>query len=159
MRLGWGHDDGAFFFSRPDAAQQECCEPGVHSTLHGVVFAIFCPGPAVHRRSDAMPGPGHEIVSASRLRDESIQFQHIMLQTGGRTWIANTGTFRDLGDTPRCTVSASSPLSWRGFSSELRFTTGPTGSNGVSELRRMAIEIVLRELGGFIWIQITVLII
>src|SRR6266571_1788 len=28
MRLGWGHDDGAFFFSRPDAAQQECCEPG-----------------------------------------------------------------------------------------------------------------------------------
>jgi len=41
----------------------------------------------------------------------------------------------------------------------LRFTTGPTGSNGVSELRRMAIEIVLRELGGFIWIQITVLII
>src|SRR6202035_2935264 len=30
---------------------------GVHSTLHGVVFAIFCPGPAVHRRRDAMPGP------------------------------------------------------------------------------------------------------
>ena len=28
MRLGWGHDDGAFFFSYPDAAQQECCEPG-----------------------------------------------------------------------------------------------------------------------------------
>jgi hypothetical protein len=27
----------------------------------------------------AMPGPGHEIVSASRLRDESIQLQHIML--------------------------------------------------------------------------------
>jgi hypothetical protein len=81
MRLGWGHDDGAFFFSRPDAAQQECREPGftLLSTLHGVVFAIFCPGPAVHRRSDAMPGPGHEIVSASRLRDESIQFQHIML--------------------------------------------------------------------------------
>jgi hypothetical protein len=26
-----------------------------------------------------MPGPGHEIVSASRLRDESIQLQHIML--------------------------------------------------------------------------------
>jgi len=24
-----------------------------------------------------MPGPGHEIVSASHLRDESIQFQHI----------------------------------------------------------------------------------
>jgi hypothetical protein len=26
-----------------------------------------------------MPAPGHEIVSASHLRDESIQFQHIML--------------------------------------------------------------------------------
>ncbi len=42
-------------------------------------FRDFCPGPAVHRRRDGMPGPGHEIVSASRLRDESIQFQHIML--------------------------------------------------------------------------------
>ena len=79
-----------------------------------------------------------------------------------------------MGVTPRCTVSGSSPLSWRGFSSGLLFTTGPTGSNGVSELRRMGIEafgdalpspwgdrieIVLRELGGFIWIQITALII
>jgi hypothetical protein len=26
-----------------------------------------------------MPGRGHEIVSASRLRDESIQLQHIVL--------------------------------------------------------------------------------
>ena len=42
-------------------------------------FRFFCPGPAVHRRRDAMPGPGHEIVSASRLRDESIQLQHVML--------------------------------------------------------------------------------
>jgi hypothetical protein len=33
----------------------------------------------VHRRREAMPGPEHEIVSASRLRDESIQLQHIML--------------------------------------------------------------------------------
>src|ERR1700694_1148409 len=29
---------------------------GLDSTLHGVVFAIFCPGPAVHRRRGAMPG-------------------------------------------------------------------------------------------------------
>src|ERR1700730_10710782 len=42
-------------------------------------FLDFCPGPSVHRRRDGMPGPGHEIVSASRLRDESIQLQHIML--------------------------------------------------------------------------------
>src|SRR5712664_3586151 len=83
MRLGWG------LSSAPDAAQQECC---VHSTLHGVVFAIFCPGPALHRRRDAMPGPGHEIVSASRLRDESIQLQHIMLYPTFST-MSNTTNF------------------------------------------------------------------
>jgi hypothetical protein len=67
------------FSSRaPDAAQHECCEPEPTLTLHGVVFAIFCPAPVVHRRSDATPGPGHEIVSASRLRHESIRLQHVM---------------------------------------------------------------------------------
>jgi hypothetical protein len=67
------------FFSCPAGGAARVLRAGVHSTLHGVVFAIFCPGPAVHRRRDAMPGPGHEIVSASRLPDESIQLQHIML--------------------------------------------------------------------------------
>jgi hypothetical protein len=67
------------FFSCPGRSAARVLRAGVHSTLHGVVFAIFCPGPALHRRRDAMPGPGHEIVSASRLRDESIQLQHIML--------------------------------------------------------------------------------
>ncbi len=63
------------------AAMADAALPAAASVLQldGVVFAIFCPGPAVHRRRDGMPGPGHEIVSASRLRDESIQFQHIML--------------------------------------------------------------------------------
>jgi hypothetical protein len=42
-------------------------------------FRDFLSRPCRHRRRDAMPGPGHEIVSASRLRDESIQLQHIML--------------------------------------------------------------------------------
>jgi CheY-like chemotaxis protein len=42
-------------------------------------FRYFSPGPTVHRRRDAMPGPGHVIVSGSRLRDETIQLQHIML--------------------------------------------------------------------------------
>ena len=41
---------------------------GAHSTLHGVVFVILCPGPAVDRRRGAALRPGHEIVSASRLR-------------------------------------------------------------------------------------------
>src|ERR1700682_607670 len=67
------------FFSCPGRGAARVLRAGVHSTLHGVVFAIFCPGPALHRRRDAMPGPGHEIVSASRLRDESIQLQHIVL--------------------------------------------------------------------------------
>jgi hypothetical protein len=78
MRLGWGHDDGAFFFSRPDAAQQECCEPG---------FTLLCMGLFSRFFVQALPCTaegtvcrvGHEIVSASHLRDESIQFQHIML--------------------------------------------------------------------------------
>src|SRR6266849_88520 len=49
MRSGGGRDDGPFSSRAPDAARHECCEPGAHSTLHGVVFAILCPGLAVHR--------------------------------------------------------------------------------------------------------------
>src|SRR6266566_9415784 len=39
MRLG--HDDGAFFFSRPDAAQQECCEPGFTLLCMGLFSRFF----------------------------------------------------------------------------------------------------------------------
>ena len=57
---------------------QRSTSAGAHSTLHGVVFAILCPSPAVHRPhsasktrvnvlTSAMPRLGHEIVSASRL--------------------------------------------------------------------------------------------
>src|SRR5712691_8919676 len=41
MRLGWGHDDGAFFFSRSDAAQQECCEPGFTLLCMGLFSRFF----------------------------------------------------------------------------------------------------------------------
>ena len=41
MRLSWGHDDGAFFFSRPDAAQQECCEPGFTLLCMGLFSQFF----------------------------------------------------------------------------------------------------------------------
>src|SRR5258707_15797040 len=41
MRLGWGHDDGAFFFSRPDVAQQECCEPGFTLLCMGLFSRFF----------------------------------------------------------------------------------------------------------------------
>jgi hypothetical protein len=50
---------GVATFSRPGRSAARGLRAGVHSPLHGVVFAIFCPGPA--------------------LRDESIQLQHIML--------------------------------------------------------------------------------
>jgi hypothetical protein len=32
---------GPFSSPAPDAAQQECCEPGVHSTLHGLFSRFF----------------------------------------------------------------------------------------------------------------------
>src|SRR6266702_5371097 len=41
MRLGRGHDDGAFFFSRSDAAQQECCEPGFTLLCMGLFSRLF----------------------------------------------------------------------------------------------------------------------
>ena len=41
MSLGWGHVDGAFFFSRPDAAQQECCEPGFTLLCMGLFSRFF----------------------------------------------------------------------------------------------------------------------
>ena len=49
MRLGWGRDDGPFFFSCPGRKPHERCERGPISTLHGVVFAILCLGSAVYR--------------------------------------------------------------------------------------------------------------
>jgi transposase len=48
-RLGWDGDDGPFFFSCPGRSAARVLQDGAHPTLHGVVFAILCPGPAVHR--------------------------------------------------------------------------------------------------------------
>ena len=48
-------------------------------SLHGVVFVFFVQAPQGTAEAAALPGPGREIVSASRLRDQSIQLQHIML--------------------------------------------------------------------------------
>src|SRR6266699_2141462 len=42
MRLGWGHDDVHFLLV---PGTQRSTSAGAHSTLHGVVFAILCPGP------------------------------------------------------------------------------------------------------------------
>jgi hypothetical protein len=60
----------------PDAAQQECCEPGSTLLCMGLFSRFFV------QACRALPkgrNAGSEIVSASRLRDESIHLQHIML--------------------------------------------------------------------------------
>jgi hypothetical protein len=54
-----GRDGETISPRAPDAAPHECCRAEAHSTLHGVVFAIFGPGSAVHRKN-AAPRPGHE---------------------------------------------------------------------------------------------------
>jgi hypothetical protein len=39
-----GRGDGPFFLSCPGSKQPACCDPAPILTLHGVVFAILCPG-------------------------------------------------------------------------------------------------------------------
>ena len=63
-----GRDDRAFFISCPGGNAARMSRAGVLFYFAWGCFRDFCPGPAVHRRRDAMPGPGHEIVSVSRLR-------------------------------------------------------------------------------------------
>src|SRR5712671_5930615 len=55
------------FLLAPGRSAAGVLRAGVHSTLHGVVFAIFCPGPAVHRRRDGMPGPGQCLALTGRI--------------------------------------------------------------------------------------------
>jgi hypothetical protein len=73
MRLGWG------LSSAPDAAQQECCEPGSTLLCMGLFSRFFVQALPCTAEGTLCRGPGHEIVSASRLQDESIQLQHVML--------------------------------------------------------------------------------
>ena len=60
MRLGWGHDDGAFFFSRPDAAQQECCEPGFTLLCMGL-FSRFFDYQRIGPRVATVPPPARRL--------------------------------------------------------------------------------------------------
>jgi hypothetical protein len=71
-----------------------------HSTLHGVVFAIFCSSPAVHRRRGAAPRPGHEIVGASRSRPVRVPASQPM------SWRRSPGARPCIEPTPA--------LQWRG---------------------------------------------
>jgi hypothetical protein len=64
-KLGWD-----LFFSCPGCSTAGAPRAGAHSFFAWGCFRYFCPGPAVHRRRDAMPGPGHQIVSATRLRTD-----------------------------------------------------------------------------------------
>src|SRR6266436_8181315 len=84
-----GRDDGPFFFSCPERNAARVPRAGAHFTLHGVVFAILCPGPAVHRplrvedaRERAYEAPRHVRDTRSlalRAYGESIQLQPITL--------------------------------------------------------------------------------
>src|SRR5258708_6294995 len=60
MRLGWGHDDGAFFFSRPAAAQQECCEPGFILLCMGL-FSRFFNYERIDPRVATVPPPARRL--------------------------------------------------------------------------------------------------
>src|SRR6266852_7531868 len=78
MRLGWGRDDGPFFFSCPGRKPHERCERGPILLCMGLFsrFCVWAPRCTAHSvsktRVNALRGaalrPGHEIVSASRSR-------------------------------------------------------------------------------------------
>ena len=72
MRSGWAVTTDHLV---PRTQAAKVLRAGAHSTLHGVVFAILCPGPAVHRRRVSALRPGHEIVL--RTNGESIRRQPI----------------------------------------------------------------------------------
>src|SRR3981189_1781051 len=82
MRLGWGRDERSIFLLLPRTQRSTSAASRGPLYFAWGCFRDFLSKPCVHRRRGAMPGPGHEIVGASRLRDESIQLQHIMLYGG-----------------------------------------------------------------------------
>ena len=63
----------------PRTQAAEVLRAGAHSTLHGVVFAILCPGPAVYRRRVSALRLGYEIVL--RTKGKSIRLQPIPIQS------------------------------------------------------------------------------
>src|SRR6202035_1799118 len=77
MRLGWG-----LFLLVPRTRRSKSAASRGPLYFAWGCFRDFCPGPAVHRRRDAMPGPGHEIVSASRLPDVDPTPTHHALECG-----------------------------------------------------------------------------
>src|SRR6267378_8167934 len=90
MRLGWAVTTDHFSCRAPNATQHECCELGAHFTLHGVVFAILCPGPACTAHSVSKTRVNALAEALRCVRDtrslvlracgESIQLQPITLQ-------------------------------------------------------------------------------
>src|SRR5215217_1474041 len=66
-------DDGTFS-SLPRTQRSTHAASRPLCTLHGVVFAILCLGPAIYRRRDTLLRPGHELVGASRSRQIDFNF-------------------------------------------------------------------------------------
>src|SRR3982074_2961190 len=93
MRLGWAVTTDHFSCRAPNATQHECCELGAHFTLHGVVFAILCPGPACTAHSVSKTRVNALAEALRCVRDtrslvlraygESIQLQPITLLASG----------------------------------------------------------------------------
>src|SRR3981189_2147533 len=68
MRLGWGRDERSIFLLVPRTQRSTSAASRGPLYFAWGCFRDFLSKPCVHRRRGAMPGPGHEIVGASRLQ-------------------------------------------------------------------------------------------
>src|SRR5712671_5157845 len=85
MRLGWGRDDGPFFFSCPGRKPHERCEPGPILLCMGL-FSRFCVWAPRCTAEEALRCVRDTRSLVLRAHGESIQLQCIML------WKAIAGT-------------------------------------------------------------------
>src|SRR5712691_4666440 len=78
MRLGWGRDDGPFFFSCPGRKPHERCEPGPILLCMGL-FSRFCVWAPRCTAEEALRCVRDTRSLVLRAHGESIQLQCIML--------------------------------------------------------------------------------
>ena len=92
MRLGWGPDDGQFFFSCPGRKPHERCEPGPILLCMGL-FSRFCVWAPQCTSEEALPCVRDTRSLVLRAHGESIQLQCIMLQR--RTYVFRVSSLCD----------------------------------------------------------------
>src|ERR1700675_912007 len=78
MRLGWGGDEGRFFFSCPGRARHECGEPGPILLCMGL-FSRFCVQALRCTAEETLRRVQDTRSLVLRAYGESIQLQPIML--------------------------------------------------------------------------------